>query len=95
MAPCSARSVLPLLLAAAAIAQAPAPIATSADVGPVPPAELRARREAVAQAVAKQADGRTAVVVVRGAARQADMGAFVQLQDFLYLAGVIAALIVG
>ncbi len=88
MAPCSARSVLPLLLAAAAIAQAPAPIATSADVGPVPPAELRARREAVAQAVAKQADGKTAVVVVRGAARQADMGAFVQLQDFLYLAGV-------
>ncbi|MFO0278871.1 MAG: aminopeptidase P N-terminal domain-containing protein [Planctomycetota bacterium] len=84
------RLVFPCLLATAALAQAPAPTAAAdaAAVAPIAPAELRARREAVAQAVAKQAEGKAAVVLVRGAGKQADMGAFVQLQDFLYLAGV-------
>jgi Xaa-Pro aminopeptidase len=91
------RLVFPCLLATTALAQAPAaaapaapaaPAAAAVAIAPIAPTELRARREAVAQAVAKQADGKTAVVLVRGAGKQADMGAFVQLQDFLYLAGV-------
>ena len=78
------RSVLPLLLAATALAQSPAADA----IGPPPTSELRARREALGKALAARADGQRAVVVVRGASKQADMGAFVQTQDFLYLAGV-------
>lgn len=58
---------------------------------PAPPAaldagEFRARREALARRVAELAPH--AVILVRGGDKQADMGPFVQDQDFLYLSGV-------
>jgi Xaa-Pro aminopeptidase len=50
------------------------------------PAEFRARRDRLARAIATLAPA--AVVLVRGAGKQPDMGPFVQDQDFLYLSGV-------
>lgn len=51
-------------------------------------AAFRARREALAQAIAAAHPDREATVVLRGGPKRADMGAFVQDQDFYYLSGV-------
>ncbi len=69
---------------ALALAQAALP----EPMAPPGPEQFRARREALAAAITKAAPGEPAVVLVRGGAKGADMGAFVQDQDFLYLAGV-------
>lgn len=53
---------------------------------PLPVAEFRARRAELARRVA--AVEPNALILVRGAGKQADMGPFVQDQDFLYLSGV-------
>jgi Xaa-Pro aminopeptidase len=57
-----------------------------APAAPLPKIEFRARREALAQRIAAVAGD--AIVLVRGAGKVADMGPFVQDQDFLYLSGV-------
>lgn len=69
----------------------PAQEATARRVLPAPAAapdkaEFRARREELARRTAGIAPG--AVILVRGADPQADMGPFVQDQDFLYLSGI-------
>jgi len=69
----------------------PAQDAAAAAVLPAPPApldkaEFRARRAELARRVA--ATTPDAVILVRGGDKQADMGPFVQDQDFLYLSGV-------
>lgn len=55
---------------------------------PLPKEEFQARRAALAQRLHAAQPGERIVVLVRGAQRQPDMGAFVQDQDFLYLAGI-------
>ncbi len=55
---------------------------------PLPTGEFAARRAALAAALAGLHPGEPVVVLVRGAEKAADMGPFVQDQDFLYLAGV-------
>jgi Xaa-Pro aminopeptidase len=75
---------LPLLLTALATAQTALPEPPPALAA----AEFRARREALAARIAAAQPDRSAVVLVRGAGKAPDMGAFVQDQDFLYLAGV-------
>ncbi len=79
------RAALLVLVAASATAQAPL-------LPPPPPplavTEFQARRAALAGRIAAAHPGERAIVVVRGAAKQADFGAFVQDQDFLYLTGV-------
>ena len=67
-------------------ATTPAPLALPAPAAPLPKAEFRARREELARRLGER--GGRAVVLVRGAAQRADMAAFVQDQDFLYLSGV-------
>ena len=57
------------------------------EAAPIDAAELRARREQLASAVAKAHPGERAVVLLRGANKRADMGRFVQNQNFLYLTG--------
>ena len=76
---------LPLLLLASAIAQGP-PL--PAPLPPLGTEEFAARRATLARAIAAAEPGQPAVVLVRGGQKQADMGAFVQDQDFLYLAGI-------
>lgn len=77
-----------VLLAVAAAAAQQAPLPSAAAVAPIAPAELRLRREALARAIATEHPDRAAIVLLRGGAKPADMGAFVQDQDFLYLTGV-------
>jgi Xaa-Pro aminopeptidase len=57
-----------------------------APAAPLDKAEFRSRREALARGVASVEPN--AVILVRGADKAADMGQFVQEQDFLYLSGV-------
>lgn len=82
-----------LLLGVASPAQgtpAPPPAAAAPAVLPVlGKEEFAARRAALAQAIAKARPGERGVVLVRGGGKQADMGAFVQDQDFLYLSGIV------
>jgi Xaa-Pro aminopeptidase len=79
---------LPLFVAAfAALVQAqdgglPAPLP------PLPKEEFQARRAALAQRLHAARPDERCVVLVRGAQRQPDMGAFAQDQDFRYLAGI-------
>ena len=73
-----------LLLASLAPAQSPLP----APPAPLPKEEFRARREALARAAVQAHPGRAVVVLLRGAGKAADMGPFVQNQDFLYLTGI-------
>ena len=54
---------------------------------PPKPAEFAARRAALAKAAVAAHPDRAVVVLLRGATKAADMGAFVQDQDFLYLTG--------
>jgi Xaa-Pro aminopeptidase len=63
-----------------------APVELPAPLAPLPKEEFRARRQALAQLVHEKSA--SAVILVRGAGKQADMGPFVQDQDFLYLSGV-------
>ncbi|MBL8748949.1 MAG: aminopeptidase P family protein [Planctomycetes bacterium] len=72
-----------VLVPALALAQAPALPAPPPSLGKE---QFRERRVALARLV-QQKYG-SAVVLVRGAAEQSDMGPFVQDQDFLYLTGV-------
>lgn len=71
---------LPLLLPTLLIAQA--------AVSPIQPDEHRQRRVALAAAIGDKHKGEQVIVVLRGGARQPDMGTFAQDQDFLYLTGV-------
>lgn len=82
----TASAVLAITLAAALAAQAPAHL--PAPPPPVAKAEFQVRRAALAKAIAQAQPGQPAVVLVRGGGKQADMGAFVQDQDFLYLTGI-------
>lgn len=82
-----APAVLSLVLAVTAAAQAPAPL--QAPPAPIAKEEFQQRRAALAKAIANAQPGQRAVVLVRGGGKQADMGAFVQDQDFLYLSGII------
>ncbi|MBL9078343.1 MAG: aminopeptidase P family protein [Planctomycetes bacterium] len=66
--------------------EAPARLALPAPAAPLPTAEFRARREALARRIAAVAA--PAVVLVRGAGKSAGMAPFGQDQDFFYLAGV-------
>lgn len=66
----------------------PAQQALPAPASPLPKEEFRARREALAKALVAAHPDRTLVVLLRGAGKAADMGPFVQAQDFLYLTGV-------
>ncbi len=83
-----------LLLASCLLAALPA-LPGQAPPAPLPPipappdkAEFLARRQALARAVAlSQREGHV-VILVRGASKRADFGAFVQDQDFLYLTGI-------
>jgi Xaa-Pro aminopeptidase len=79
------RTALLVLVAVSAAAQAPI---LPPPLPPLGVTEFHARRQALAARIAAAHPGERAVVVVRGSARQADMGAFVQDQDFLYLTGV-------
>ena len=65
-------------------------LGSSPVVAQEPPdkAEFAARRAAVAKAAVTAHPDRALVIILRGATKAADMGAFVQDQDFLYLAGV-------
>jgi Xaa-Pro aminopeptidase len=80
------------LLATAALAQAPAtspaPLPLPAPPAPLAKSELQQRRATLATAIAAKYPERRTVVLLRGAGKTADMGAFVQDQDFLYLGGV-------
>ncbi|MBX3463881.1 MAG: aminopeptidase P N-terminal domain-containing protein [Planctomycetes bacterium] len=85
----TAPACLFVLLAAALTAQAaptPAPAPLPAPPAPLAGEEFRARRAELARRVRALAP--EAVVLVRGAGKQADMGPFVQDQDFLYLSGI-------
>lgn len=73
-----------LLLAAVTTAQAPLP----EPPAPPPVASFATRRVALAKAIVAAHPEREVVVLVRGAEKAADMGPFVQDQDFLYLTGV-------
>ncbi|MEZ6035923.1 MAG: M24 family peptidase [Planctomycetota bacterium] len=73
-------ALLPILLLA---------IPAAAQSMPAPDkAEFRARREALAHAIAAEHPDREVMVLLRGAPKRSDMGVFVQSQDFLYLTGV-------
>jgi Xaa-Pro aminopeptidase len=50
--------------------------------------QFEARRLALAKSIAGERTDGTVVVLVRGATKRADFGAFVQDQDFFYLSGV-------
>jgi len=82
------RQLLPLLLLQTGLlSQAAAPL-------PEPPPapgieEHRARREALARAVALRNPGKPVVILVRGALQTGDIGGFAQNQDFLYLSGIV------
>ncbi|MFY9342912.1 MAG: aminopeptidase P N-terminal domain-containing protein [Planctomycetota bacterium] len=73
-----------LVLLAPLFAQATLPTPPA----PLPASEFRTRREAVAKALVAAHPDQQLVVLVRGAAKVADMGPFVQDQDFLYLTGI-------
>ena len=77
-------TVLLLLFAAAAAAQAKLPTPPA----PPSPEQCRQHRIDLAKAIAGAHPGRAVVVLLRGAGKPADMGPFVQDQDFLYLTGV-------
>ncbi|MGK0202874.1 MAG: Xaa-Pro aminopeptidase [Planctomycetota bacterium] len=62
----------------------PPPIGTQ----PIDKLELQQRREQLARNIANKHQGRPVIIVLRGGAKQADMGQFAQDQDFLYLTGV-------
>jgi Xaa-Pro aminopeptidase len=79
-------ALLSFAFPALAAAQAAPPAA--APMPPLPKEEFRARREALAAAIAAAHPGRPAVVLLRGGGKSVDMGAFVQDQDFLYLSGI-------
>jgi Xaa-Pro aminopeptidase len=70
---------LPVLLSAVLAQAAPQPIDKE---------ELRERRASIAADIADAYEGQRIVVVIRGGAKQADMGPFSQDQDFFYLTGV-------
>tara|TARA_R110002073_G_scaffold249428_2_gene412258 strand:+ start:43 stop:1491 length:1449 start_codon:yes stop_codon:yes gene_type:complete len=55
---------------------------------PIDKTEHRDRRERLAANIAKKYEGQPAIVVLRGGAKQSDMGSFAQDQDFFYLTGV-------
>ena len=75
-----------LLLAGFVVAQDP--VALPPPPAPIAVEEFAARRaRLLAELGQAEPDGRF-VVLVRGGSQQADMGAFVQDQDFLYLTGV-------
>lgn len=76
---------LSLLLLGVAASQT-APIATG--TGPIDKIELRQRRELLANKIAAAHPNSPTIVVLRGAAKQSDMGGFRQDQDFFYLTGV-------
>lgn len=78
---------LAALLTAVATAQQPVP-APMAPLPPLPKEEFQARRAALAKALVAAHPDRRVVVLLRGAGKAADMGPFVQTQDFLYLTGV-------
>jgi Xaa-Pro aminopeptidase len=59
----------------------PPPVPLAAD-------EFRARRETVVKQLAAANPGERLVVLVRGASKAADMGPFVQDQDFTWLCGI-------
>ncbi|HEX6813943.1 MAG TPA: Xaa-Pro peptidase family protein [Planctomycetota bacterium] len=67
-------------------AQAPAALPECAPALDVQ--EFRARREALVRSIHGQYKDGPFVVLVRGGIERADMGAFAQDQDFLYLSGV-------
>lgn len=87
------RCLVLLLAAGTTLAQhappaPPAALDALAPAAPLPPQAFQARRAALAAAAVAAHPGRRLVVAVRGGARAADMSAFVQDQDFLYLTGV-------
>ncbi|MGK0434340.1 MAG: hypothetical protein ACJA0V_003494, partial [Planctomycetota bacterium] len=55
---------------------------------PIDKVELAQRREQLASDIAKKYAGQPVIVVLRGGAKQSDMGPFAQDQDFFYLTGV-------
>lgn len=55
---------------------------------PIDKVELAQRRGQLACNIAKEYQGRPVIVVLRGGAKQSDMGPFAQDQDFFYLTGV-------
>jgi Xaa-Pro aminopeptidase len=55
---------------------------------PIDKVELAQRREHLASDIAKKYAGQPVIVVLRGGAKQSDMGPFAQDQDFFYLTGV-------
>lgn len=69
----------------AALAAAQQPLA---PLPPLPKEEFHARREALAKALVQAHPDRRLVVLLRGSGKAADMGPFVQTQDFLYLTGI-------
>jgi len=78
-------AVLSLLLFATLL---PAQQALPTPAAPLPKEEFRARRQALAKELVAAHPDRRLVVLLRGAGKAADMGPFVQAQDFLYLTGV-------
>lgn len=66
----------------------PAQQALPTPASPLPKEEFRARRQALAKELVAAHPERRLVVLLRGAGKAADMGPFVQAQDFLYLSGV-------
>lgn len=95
--PLLTRWLLPLLVLPCLPSQTPAPApadpATAIAALPEPPApldkaEFRARRVELARRLHAASGNAPWVAVVRGAETAADMGPFVQDQDFLYLSGV-------
>jgi hypothetical protein len=70
----------------AALAAAQEPLPT--PLPPLPKEEFHARRVALAKALVQAHPDRRVVVLLRGSGKAADMGPFVQTQDFLYLTGV-------
>jgi Xaa-Pro aminopeptidase len=66
----------------------PAQQALPTPAATLPKEEFRARRQALAKALVAAHPDRGVVVLLRGAGKAADMGPFVQAQDFLYLTGV-------
>lgn len=76
------------LLLSTALLTAQSPPSLPAAPAPLGKEEFHARRTALMKAIAAAIPDRTVVVLLRGGTKQADMGAFVQDQDFLYLTGI-------
>jgi len=75
------------LLVLASLVLAQSPPALPAPTPPLAKEQFKMRREALGKLVFGK-HGAGSVVLVRGNGKQTDMGSFVQLQDFLYLAGI-------